>query len=305
VWEDYQIDLLEQGARRAGVEPGHLAIHIEVETGMARQGVTINGLAKLLARLKPETGTALKFEGLHTHYASAENHTSEQNNQQTARFCRAGLEARKADMWPRYLHGGNSSTLAASDGTLQRLHELARGLGAHLLVRPGLALFGYLLPEQLHDGSQAAAIAAELKPVLAWKTRVIGLRDVPAGGTVGYGGTWIADSARKIALLPVGYADGYSRRLSRSSGNADGAEPEGGFVLLRGHCAPVVGRVSMDLTMVDITNIPGVEAGDEVALLGQQGEEKITAEEMARVRQTIPYEVLCGVGARVRRVAVE
>ncbi len=213
VWEPYQIELLEQGARRAGVAPGHLPIHIEVETGMARQGVAIAGLARLLAQLKPSTGTALLFEGLHTHYASAENHQSEQNAQQTARFCRAGLEARKADMWPRYLHGGNSSTIAAEDGTLQRLHELARGLGAHLLVRPGLALFGYLLPEQLQTGSQAAAaIAHELEPVLEWKTRVIALRDVPAGTTVGYGATWVADSARKIALLPVGYADGYSRR---------------------------------------------------------------------------------------------
>jgi alanine racemase len=300
VWEPYQIDLLEQGARRAGVNTAQVPVHIEVETGMARQGVTIADLPRLLARLKPETGTALKFEGLHTHYASAENHATEQNNQQTARFCRAGLEARKADMWPRYLHGGNSSTLAANDGTLQRLHELARGLGAHLLVRPGLGLFGYLLPEQLQNESKAASIAAELKPVLAWKTRIISLRDVSAGDTIGYGGTFVAKERSRIALLPVGYADGYSRRNSRGTG-----ELEGGEVLVRGQRAPVVGRVSMDLTMVDVSAIPGAEVGDEAALLGHQGEERITAEEMARVRQTIPYEVLCGVGARVKRVAVQ
>jgi alanine racemase len=307
VWEDYQIDLLEQGARRAGVEPGHLAVHIEVETGMARQGVTVAKLPTLLARLKPETGTALSFEGLHTHYASAENHASDQNQRQTARFCQAGLAARKADMWPRYLHGGNSSTLAATDGTLQRLHELARGLGAHLLVRPGLGLFGYLLPERQHgDGSEAAAeISAQLRPVLAWKTRVIGLRDLPPGYTVGYGATWVTGSARKIALLPVGYADGYSRRNSRTNVTENDANAAGGEVLVRGHRAPVVGRVSMDLTMIDVTDIPGVEVGDEVALLGQQDSESITAEEMGRVRATIPYEVLCGVGARVKRVAVE
>ena len=132
------------------------------------------------------------------------------------------------------------------------------------------------------------------------KTRVIGLRDVGAGYTVGYGATWVADSARKIALLPVGYADGYSRRHSRSTGEADGGE-----VLVRGLRVPVVGRVSMDLTMVDVTDVAGVEVGDEVALLGSQGEQRIDAEEMGRVRSTVAYEVVCGVGARVRRVGVE
>ena len=148
--------------------PAQVPVHVEVETGMARQGVTVAELPKLLARLKPETGTALKFEGLHTHYASAEDHAGDQNQRQTSRFCQAGLAARKADMWPRYLHGGNSSTLASEDGTLQRLHELARGLGAHLLVRPGLGLFGYLLRERLRIGQEkSAALAAELQPVLA------------------------------------------------------------------------------------------------------------------------------------------
>jgi alanine racemase len=283
-------------------------VHIEVDTGMARQGTSIARLSKLLARLKPETGTGLFFEGLHTHYASAENHASDQNQRQTAKFCRAGLEARKADMWPRYLHGGNSSTLAANDGTVQRLHELALGLGAHLLVRPGLGLFGYLLPEKsrVEDEStkHAADLANELRPVLEWKTRVISLRDIVPGDSVGYGATWIATEKQKIALLPVGYADGYSRRHSR--GNVtDQDKNTGGDVLVRGQRAPVVGRVSMDLTMVDVTNIEGVEIGDEVALLGRQGEEHISAEEMGRVRETFPYEVLCGVGARVKRVGVE
>lgn len=318
VWEDYQLDMLEQGARRAGLElgrhklggvgqgelgRGELAVHLEVDTGMARQGVSMAELPRMLARLQPGTGTRLKFEGLHTHYASAEDRVSSQNQEQTSRFCKAALAARHADLWPRYLHGGNSSTLTGNDGTMKRLQELARGFGAHLLVRPGLALYGYLLPEVVLAGERPAAMAAELRPVLAWKTRIIGLRDGNAGDTVGYGATWRLDARRRIALLPVGYADGYSRR--HSGMNVTGTVANGGDVLVRGRRAPVVGRVSMDLTMIDVTDVPGAETGDEVALLGEQSGERITAEEMARVRQTVAYEVLCGVGARVKRVAVE
>jgi alanine racemase len=304
VWEPYQLDLLEQGARRAGIAANCVPVHLEVETGMARQGVALRDLPAMLARLHPRTGTRLKFDGLHTHYASAENHASDQNHQQTSRFCQAALSARHADMWPRYLHGGNSSTLTSNDGTLPRLHELARGLGAHLLVRPGLAMYGYLLPEQLQTGERAAEMAAKLRPVLSWKTRVIGIREISAGDAVGYGATWTAKSQRRIALLPVGYADGFSRRMS--GGNVTESDTNsGGSVLLRGRRAPIVGRVSMDLTTIDITDIPSVEVGDEVALLGAQENESITADEMGRLRQTVSYEVLCGVGARVRRVAVE
>jgi len=303
VWESYQLEMLEQGARRAGLEHGKLAVHLEVDTGMSRQGVALDGLGAVLQRFQPSSGTTLKFEGLHTHYAAAEDQVGGMNEQQTSRFCKAALAARHADLWPRYLHGGNSSTLVAEDGTLKRLHELARGLGAHLMVRPGVALYGYLLPEMSHAGERAAALAAELRPVLEWKTRVIGLRDGHAGDRVGYGGSWRLESQRRIALLPVGYADGYSRRLS--SANVTDSVTEGGDVLIRAQRAPVIGRVSMDLTMVDVTDIPDVEIGDEVVLIGVQGESRISAEEMARVRGTISYEVLCGVGARVRRVAVD
>jgi alanine racemase len=306
VWESYQLDMLEQGARRAKVGRGELPVHLEIDTGMSRQGVPLQALGALLERFQPATGTPLKFEAMQTHYASAEDHVTGMNEQQTSQFCKAALISRKADLWPRFLHGGNSSTLVADDGTLKRLHELARGLGAHLMVRPGVGLYGYLLPEQLRTGERAAGLAVELQPVLSWKTRVIGLRDGHAGDTVGYGGTWRLEGQRRIALLPVGYADGYSRRLSR--GNVTGSAtntPDGGEILVRGRRAPVIGRVSMDLTTVDVTEIPDVEVGDEVVLLGVQDEERISADDIARARGTISYEVLCGVGARVKRIAVE
>lgn len=314
VWEPYQLELLEQGARRAGLGSSSLAVHVEVDTGMGRQGISPSGLPGLLERLR--SGRVLCLEGLHTHLASAEDHVTEMNAQQTSLFCRAALAARKEDLWPEWLAAGNSSTLAgigaaAADGTLARLHEMARGVNAHLMLRPGLGLFGYLLHEKLQNGERTPALAEKLSPVLEWKTRVVALHDLVRGNTVGYGATWVAPGPTRVALLPVGYADGYSRSLSHAnvpeppvSTAAD--HPDAiGQVLVRGHRAQVLGRVSMDLTVVDVTNIPGVEIGDEVALLGVQHPERVSAEEMAEWRGTVAYEVLCGVGARVRRVAVD
>jgi alanine racemase len=309
VWESYQLELLEQGARRMGLGLASLAVHVEVDTGMGRQGVSPNGLPALLQRLR--TGGVLCLEGLHTHLASAEDHVTEKNMQQTTSFCRAALAARKEDLWPEYLAAGNSSTLAgigaaAADGTLARLHEMARGVNAHLMLRPGIGLFGYLLQEKLQHGERTPALAAKLKPVMEWKTRVVALHNLGAGDTVGYGATWVAPGPRRVALLPVGYADGYARAMSWSNVSVTASEePTGGEVLIRGRRAPVLGRVSMDLTVVDVTEIAGVEVGDEVALLGMQQDERVSAEELAHHRGTIAYEVLCGVGARVRRVSVE
>ncbi len=314
VWENYQLELLEQGARRMGLGAASLAVHVEVDTGMGRQGVSSTGLPALLERLR--AGGVLCLEGLHTHMASAEDHVTEKNMQQTTMFCRAALAARKEDMWPEFLAAGNSSTLAgigaaAADGTLARLHEMARGVNAHLMLRPGIGLFGYLLQEKLQYGERTPALAEKLKPVMEWKTRVVALHNLAVGDTVGYGATWVAPGPRRVALLPVGYADGYSRAMSWSNITSSvEEEPTGGEVLIRGKRAPVLGRVSMDLTVVDVTEIGssgggGAEVGDEVVLLGAQQEERVSAEELARHRRTISYEVLCGVGARVRRVAVD
>jgi len=130
-----------------------------------------------------------------------------------------------------------------------------------------------------------------LKPVLGWKTRILQLKRVPAGYSLGYGRTFITDRESLIATLPLGYADGYHRLLSNRA-----------HALVRGFKAPVVGRVSMDLTMLDVTAIADVKQGDEVVLLGRQGEAEITADEMAGWAETISYEVLTSIGARVPRI---
>jgi alanine racemase len=129
--------------------------------------------------------------------------------------------------------------------------------------------------------------------VLTWKTRVVGVRTVPAGAVVGYNGTFVATEPMRLALLAVGYADG----LVRALGNRFS-------LLVRGQRAPLVGRVSMDLAVVDVTDIDGVEAGDEVVILGSQGDETISADDHAAASGTIPWEVFTRIGARVRRVEV-
>ena len=130
-----------------------------------------------------------------------------------------------------------------------------------------------------------------LRPVLSWKTRVLTVKDVPAGQAVGYMGTYVTKEHSRIAVVPVGYADGYPRLLSNRA-----------RVIVRGEYAPVVGRVSMDLTMVDVGHIPGVAVGDEVILIGASGSKSVDAVELARLCESVPYEILCGISQRVPRV---
>jgi alanine racemase len=168
------------------------------------------------------------------------------------------------------------------------------------MLRPGLALYG-LVPEfspafepplsQEPDSLKAAR--AHLQPVLSWKTRVAGVRSVPAGAVVGYNGTFVATEPMRLALVAAGYADGLDRRLGNRFS-----------LLVRGAHAPLVGRVSMDQAVIDVTEIPGVEAGDEVVILGTQGSETITAFDHAEATGTIPWEVFTRIGARVQRIAV-
>jgi alanine racemase len=162
------------------------------------------------------------------------------------------------------------------------------------MVRPGILLYGYSLPT-MRGGETAALTATEsrlpLRPVLSWKTRVLTVKDVAAGQAVGYMGTYVTKQRSRIAVLPVGYADGYPRLLSNRA-----------RVIVRGEYAPVVGRVSMDLTMVDVGHIPGVAVGDEVILIGASGGKSVDAVELARLCESVPYEILCGISQRVPRV---
>jgi alanine racemase len=161
------------------------------------------------------------------------------------------------------------------------------------LIRPWLALYGVAPQFEPEEPPSLASARANLKPVLTWKTQVVGVRTVPAGAVVGYNGTFVATEPMRLALLAVGYADGLDRHL----GNCFS-------LLVRGERAPLVGRISMDLAVVDVTEIDGVQVGDEVVILGTQGNETISAESHARAAGTIPWEVFTRIGQRVRRIAV-
>ncbi len=296
VWEPWQLDLLETAAAARRLPAGSLAVHLEIDTGMSRQGVRVVGTeispeaAVLLRRFHP--GSCLRLEGVMTHFCAPETMSSHRPNPQLASLGVALESIVAQGLRPQWLHAGNSSSIVAGTDR-EALIEMASGAGMRLMLRPGLALYGYLDRLTL-DGLSWDGEDPGLSPVLAWKTQVTSLRTLRRGETAGYGHTFTADGETRIALLPVGYADGLNRLLSNR-----------GYVLVRGQEAPIAGRVSMDQTMVDVSGVPGVSIGDEVVLMGSQGGRSIDAWEVADLTNTIPWEVLCAISARVPRVMVE
>ena len=315
VWEMFHLDALEQEARRRGLRPSSLAVHLEIDTGMARQGVAPGPLLeRMVSRF--DRDSRLRLEGVLTHFASPEMVDSSRSGAQMASFRRALATVAEHGLRPEWIHAGNSSTVDAGV-EFAEVAYLAGAAEARPMARPGLALYGYSLPlvriGERDGGSWPTQVRDSLQPVLAWKTRIVSMREAGAGSTVGYGGTFVAKRATRLALLPVGYADGLRRELS--SRQAPGAETPGrglsdseakasGEVLIRGQRAPIAGRVSMDLTVVDVSAIPEAAIGDEAVLIGEQGADRITAEDHARLAGTIPYEILCGISNRVPRVAL-
>ena len=288
VWEPWQVDVLEEAAVRRGLSSGSVAVHLEVDTGMSRQGVRVADAPALLPRFRE--GSCLRLEGVMTHFSAPEILSSVRPNPQLA-----GLESAlklmvDRGLQPQWLHAGNSSSVVAGPDR-EILLEMAGRMGARLMLRPGLALYGCL--DRLTVDGLSWEEEPGFAPVLGWKTQITSLRTLQAGETVGYGRTFVAERETRLALLPVGYADGYNRLLSNR-----------GHVLVRGHQAPIAGRVSMDQTVVDVTKIPGVGVGDEVVLLGSQGEHSIDAWDLADLAETVPWEVLCAISSRVPRVLV-
>jgi alanine racemase len=296
VWEPWQLDQLEAAARARGLAAGSLAVHLEIDTGMSRQGVRVVGseispeAAAVLRRFHP--GSCLRLEGVMTHFCAPETMSSHRPNPQLASLAAAVEFIVAQGLHPQWLHAGNSSSIVAGSDR-QALREMATCAGMRLMLRPGLALYGYLDRLTL-DGLSWAGEDPGFAPVLAWKTQVTSLRTLHPGESAGYGHTFTAEGETRLALLPAGYADGVNRLLSNR-----------GHVLIRGREAPIAGRVSMDQTMVDVTGIPGVVIGDEAVLLGSQGAESIDAWDLAELTETIPWEVLCAISARVPRVMVE
>jgi alanine racemase len=292
-WELWQLHELECAARAAGMAADSVLVHLEIDTGMSRQGVAPCNLAPVLARFAP--GSPLRLEGVMTHLFAADEADGAVTGAQLAGLHEALERVEAAGIYPDWLNVGNSAALLA--GHAGAIAALAARHGMKALLRPGLALYG-LVPEYepgfgTEEPKALAEARARLQPVLAWKTRVVGVRSVPAGAVVGYNGTFVATEPMRLALVAAGYGDGLDRRLGNRFS-----------LLVRGERAPIVGRVSMDQSVLDVTEIHGVEPGDEVVILGTQGGETITAFDHARAAGTIPWEVFTRIGARVQRIAV-
>ena len=299
-WQPWQLDELESAARSTGVS---VPVHLEIDTGMSRQGVapeefnTEGGEASaLLARF--HAGSPLRLEGVMTHLFAADEADGRVTEAQLVLLEEVLRRIKAAGVHAEWLNVGNSAALLA--GQAARVAALAARYGMKAMLRPGLALYG-LIPQfdpkfELSGSPEPASLAAartRLQPVLTWKTRVVGVRAVPAGAVVGYNGTFVATEPMRLALVAAGYVDGLDRRLGNHFS-----------LLVHGTRAPLVGRISMDSAVLDVTEIPGVEPGDEVVILGEQGGECITAFDHAEATGTIPWEVFTRIGERVKRIAV-
>jgi alanine racemase len=279
VWERSQIELLEKSAEK--IKPLHRpAMHLKINTGMNRLGADRQDLEKIfeVVRLSPH----IFLEGIFSHYASSEVVNLPDGDQQLRRFREAAAQAEQMGFEIPLKHMANSAALTS------------RPQAWFNLVRPGLAIYGYCLPLTSAVSGSAVPSGLALEPGLAWKTRVLQIRDVPAGEHIGYSSGHITQSPTRVAIVPVGYGDGLNRRLSAR-----------GRMIVRDACAAILGNVSMNLTALDVTSIAGVSVGDEVIVLGRTPSCAITAWEHANLAATIPYEILCNISGRLPRKYVE
>lgn len=287
VWNPEQIAQLNAAAEK--FHKTAFPVHVELDTGMSRQGVQPHHLATILEAARKAKLVCL--EGLHSHLASAEVVDAEDVKEQVAAYQHALEQLAAAEIRPACLHLANSAAIVAQKPTWQGLSQSGKSPTA--LVRPGISLYGYFLPFVTTSGERSNMHALPVTPVLSWKTRIIDIRHVGAGEGVGYNRAHITSAPARIATLAVGYGDGLSRQLSSR-----------GHVLVRGEFAPIVGNISMDVTGIDVTSIPGAQVGDEVVLIGRQGQRDLSAWNVAEVMKTIPYEVLCNIGKRVPRIVL-
>ncbi|OGP55688.1 MAG: alanine racemase [Deltaproteobacteria bacterium RBG_13_52_11] len=266
----YRLEIAEALSVAANKRGKKIPIHIKVDTGMGRIGVFFEEAPAFVNRVRRFEN--LEIEGIASHLSTADEGNSSFAEEQLKRFSRTIEEMKKLDIDPPFCHIANSAALV----NLPAAH--------FTLVRPGIMLYGSYPSPSLKD-------KVSLRQVMSWESRIADLKKVPAGYPISYGRTFVTQRPSLIAAIPVGYADGYNRLLSNR-----------GEVLIKGKRAPVVGRVCMDWTMVDVTAISGAEVGDEVVLMGSQLGQEITPEEMGGWIGTISYEILCAVGKRVQRI---
>ena len=255
-----------------------IEFHLKVDTGLGRLGLPPDRLRAFVEHYQTLEGVQLK--GLFTHLASGEDLVACQTAEQAERFNTALAQLRSLSIDPECTHVSNSAAL------------LARLEFPENLVRIGALFYGYCLPLVLPPGKEVGELL-DFEPILTFKSRVVYMKDVPSGTPLGYGAAFHTRRNSRIATVPVGYADGLSCALSNR-----------GEAIVRDHRARIVGSISMDLALLDVTDIPGVNVGDEILLIGQSEHCSISALEIAQQLETVPYEVLCSIGKRVPRIYV-
>jgi alanine racemase len=268
----YRLDQVEELNARAGALGRVVNFHLKVDTGMGRLGVRLDDLAEFarsIARLP-----SVKLDGVMTHFAAADSAATDYTERQIARYEEAVEILCDLGFAPSWRHLANSAGI----------HAYPQSHGN--LARVGGAMYGLM-----RDALSPNLEPFDARPVMSLHSRVVMLKTTPAGTPIGYGLSFTTARESRIATLPIGYADGLRRSHSNN-----------GQVLLRGHFAPIVGRVSMDLTIIDVTDVPAAEVGDEAILIGERGGLRIFAEDLAEQIGAISYEIVTGISARVPRV---
>ncbi len=261
-----RVEALREQARRSA---STVDVHLKVDTGMGRLGCQPSRAISIAKAVRD--AKQVNLVGIATHLADAREDGGESALRQMRLFASVCDSLDDAGLLPAWRH------TFASGAAMSVLPPECN------LIRPGLSVYG-IAPHRSQIES------TQLQPALAWRTQIVFLKDHETGTDIGYGGTWTAPRASRIATLPVGYNDGYRFAFSNT---AD--------VLIRGIRVPVVGRVSMDYICIDVTDVPGAQVGDVVTLLGRDGDQSISVWDLADYANTIPYEILCGIGRRVKR----
>jgi alanine racemase len=269
----YRLDMIE-AFDRAAKDAGVVAdVHVKIDTGMGRLGIRCDEVSEFLEALKKLEN--IRVDGMMTHLAAADDPAQEDFTQEQLKKFQVALKAfREHGFSPTFIHAANSAAIFSRPD--------ARGD----IVRPGGTLYGFT-----RDVLSPEIEAPSFRPVMSLYTHLMLLKQVGKGESLGYGCTFQTTRDSLIATIPIGYADGYRRALSNR-----------GRVIVRGKFAPVVGRVSMDLTLIDVTDVPNVRRNDLVVLLGRDGQVSITAEEVAKTIGSLSYEITCGISSRVPRI---
>ncbi|MGB9808731.1 MAG: alanine racemase [Caldanaerobacter sp.] len=273
VFTVFDLKYVKELETRALKRDKKVKVHVKIDTGMGRIGYTDIDLAvEEISEMKRLKGVEL--EGIFSHFATADEKDKEYAKEQFEKFKKVLEKLEERGIKIPLKHIANSGAITDLKHTYLDM------------VRPGITLYGSYPSDDVNK-------TLDLKPVMNFKTKIVYLKEVPENTSVSYGRTFITKRRSKIATLPVGYADGLNRLLSNNH-----------RVIVRGKFAPIVGRICMDQTMIDVTDIEGVDVGDEVVLFGWQGELSISADEVAKKLNTIPHEVYCGISRRVPRIYI-